>query len=183
MEEQQHLEMMRRIAHQKSESFRNNLHQINRDDRRKQELSLQNQQLDKIINGVNGSKTQSNQQSNQQSKPQSKKQNQTEDTKSVQTNESSISVNPKIKNIMSKSRYTNKQNTKKLFAPTEDIKMDDNIKLLLEQNESDYDNVSKDDISIGSSKDKKDKKKALDFTQMSFGSKTKGTKPTLKTGK
>ena len=189
MEEQQHLEMMRRIAHQKSESFRNNLHQINRDDKRRMELNLQNQQLDKIINNIDGPKSFQQNQSNanipknkNQSKKQSK-QKQSEDTKSVQSNESSISVNPKIQNIMSKSKYSSsKQKTNCLFAPN-DIKMDENIKLLLEQNESDYDNLSKDDISIGSSKDKKDKKKLVDFTQMSFGSKTKGSKPTLKTGK
>lgn len=200
MEEQHHLEMMRRIAHQKSESFRNNLHQISRDDKRRQELNLQNQQLDKIINNIDGSginqskpnqlkstqpkstQTKSNRTKSVQS--QSVQQSQSEDTKSIQSNESSISVNPKIGNIMSRSKYTSKQNTKKMFAPTiDDVKLDDNIKLLLEQNDSDYDNLSKDDMSVGSSKDKKDGKKRVDHTQMSFGSKTKGTKPMLKTGK
>lgn len=175
MEEQEHLEMMRRLAHQKSEAFRNNLHQINRDDKRRQELNLQNQQLDKIINNIDGPKK------SQAPKVQTKKkQKQSEDTKSVQSTESSISVNPKLKNIMNKSqsKYIKKQQ-----IANDDIKMDDNVKRLLEENESEYDNVSKDDISLGSSsKDKKDKKKLLDFTQMSFGSNTKGTKPAMKTG-
>ena len=191
MEEQQHLEMMRRLAHQKSESFRNSLHQINRDDRRKRELNLQNQQLDKIISGLdldhdrnvaeqkknkikNKSKSSDNYSDNQSSNQSNQSDN--------QSNESTISVNPRLKNIMNKS----KTNTKKIFThdPMVDIKMDENIKLLLDQNDSDYDKLSKDDISVGSSRDKKDKnKKKIDFTQMSFGSKTKGTKPTLKTGK
>lgn len=171
MEEQKHLEMMRRIAHQKSESFRNNLHQINRDDKRKMELNLQNQQLDKILNSVDNPN---------QNFSQNKKKQQS-DSQSIQSNESSISVNPKLQNIMNKSKYSNKQNAKKMFSP--DIKMDDNIKLLLEQNESEFDNVSKDDMSVGSSREKKNKKKTVDYTQISFGSKTKGSKPSLTTGR
>jgi len=167
------------------------LHQINRDDRRKRELNLQNQQLDKIISGLdldhdrnvaeqkknkikNKSKSSDNYSDNQSSNQSNQSDN--------QSNESTISVNPRLKNIMNKS----KTNTKKIFThdPMVDIKMDENIKLLLDQNDSDYDKLSKDDISVGSSRDKKDKnKKKIDFTQMSFGSKTKGTKPTLKTGK
>ena len=49
MEEQKHLEMLRKTAHAKSESYRNTKNKGEQDNRRKNDLSKQNHQLDNIL--------------------------------------------------------------------------------------------------------------------------------------
>jgi hypothetical protein len=82
------------------------------------------------------------------------------------------------------------------------MRFDKNIQMLLENNDSEYDNISKDEISVGSrdkkktetkessSKDTKTSKSKknqsndlMDFGAISIGSKTKGSKPEMNVGK
>jgi hypothetical protein len=199
MEEQKHLEMLRNVAQQKSDMFRSagkkdEKKDDKKDDKKKQDLDRQNKQLDNILNSINHTDPVKN----------SKKQT---DDQSVASNASSISVNPKIGNIMKrtseKAHDEHMKNMKNLFDTKNNSdkpksknspdlsKFDKTINNLLEDNVSDLDNLSKEDISIGSLDKKKNTKKnpekktndLVDFGMISFGSKNKGNKPSFNVGK
>lgn len=86
-QEEEHLNMMRKLAHQNSEQFRNNT--LNTNSKRKQELEKQNSQLNNILNEL-------------------------DDNNSQSSTASSISINPNFENIMNntfnkaKKNYQNK---------------------------------------------------------------------------
>ena len=265
MDEQKSLEMLRQTAYAKSEMFRNNMMRNDMDDRKKRDLTRQSQQLDDIIGNVNSDRLKPKSKSKSLAKPKINKSlvrssiNRSSDTRSTESSASTVSINPKVKDIMKRTadkaiqenqrKYTDfsdeppstkvtqsavKPTTKpaakpmmKLVnnAPVQnnkssnasntkaksnklnlDIKFDEKIEMLLENNGSDYDDISREDISIGSrgSNGKKGKNTKinkssdllsssrssnrgtmdmLDFGAMSIGSKTKGTKMTITSGK
>lgn len=233
-EEQEHLEMMRRMAHQKSEMFRNMHSSPDHNERRKRDLDRQNKQLDNILNGISETghadrKKKKSKGTMSETKPKSKhskrssERNRTEDNRSQLSTSSSVSINPDFQNIMNQtfnkakkdyqkktvnepkvqkapktSNQGSKAKKKKATSMTSeegDFRFDKTLKSLLETNDSDLDNISKDEISFGSS-DKNKKKTAsknskkhdkktndlVDFGTISFGSKNKGNKMTVNIG-
>lgn len=261
MEEQKHLELMRRMAHQKSEMFRNNNMNPNNDinDKRRRDLARQNNQLDNILESVNAdpepvkqkltkqntnvqkiSQTPARKTDKSTEKRSVRQSEKSEDNQSSFSSASTVSVNPNIESIMNSTSDKAKKEMKKKLSdfsdkddlknsesknskPTkkteplvskqksksdrsDEMKFDKNIQMLLESNDSDYDNISKDEISVGSrekkkvgtressSKDTKTTDKTpkskknqtsdlMDFGAISIGSRTKGTKPEMNIGK
>lgn len=192
MEEQKHIENMRRIAHQKSEMFRkNNMNNTNAEEKRKQDLMKQDLQLDNILESLP-----------KQTKKVSKPTRSAKDTESSSSSKlssaSTISINPNAASIMKKtSQKARKEMSVKSDSESATMKFDKNIQKLLDKHDSDLDNFSKEDISVGSSKsnksskeNKKDKKKdkkttsdIIDFNNISIGSFNKGTKPSMNIGR
>jgi hypothetical protein len=228
VEEQKHLEMMRRMAHQKSEMFRNNtMNQYgDSNDKRRRDLARQNNQLDNILDSVNADPEPIRQklakQSTKAKKTSKSSARKSDDNKSTFSSASSVSVNPNIESIMNSTsskakkemkkkltEYSDKETKKSGVAKqksksdkSDEMRFDKNIQMLLENNDSEYDNISKDEISVGSrdkkktetkessSKDTKTSKSKknqsndlMDFGAISIGSKTKGSKPEMNVGK
>jgi len=113
--------------------------------------------------------------------------------------DSAKSDNDAPKTNKQKKMTTSKKKQTTISDKSDEMKFDKNIQMLLENNNSEYDNISKDDISVGSigkkkdntTKDKesssrhskKNKKEPIDFSAtISVGSMTKGKKPTLNIG-
>jgi hypothetical protein len=264
MNEQKHLAMLRQMAHEKSNVFRNNHAGQSQDEKRKTDLARQNAQLDNILDSINTKKTRydklekvenpekSTKRSTKDSTRESvgkSRQSDKSDDRSTATSASSVSINPKIDKIMKntsdkakkeltefsdtdekKKKLLKKEEPKRQTASdreptdkkeskqtkpnklktTDNIVFDENIQNLLDTTGSDYDNLSVDEMSVGSkgnnkqtneeesgskksekvSVEKSDKserskreKELMDFGTISFGSKTKGTKRTLNIGK
>jgi hypothetical protein len=285
MEEQKHLEMLRKTAHAKSEMFRNNMMRNDMDEKRKRDLAKQSQQLDDIIGNIDKidrNITSADKSSLKKIKPKVNNSiskslrsvNNTSDNRSTSSSASSISINPKAKEIMrqtadkarkeSQKKYSdfseepkskptinsaskpmkklvnnnvtktptplNNKMNKSMNTPMKtplkspkntndkskinrdnfnfDIKFDEKIEMLLENNGSDFDDMSREEISIGSrdknrnrntfhnkispqnntpsnssSKQNTSTSDLLDFGIMSIGSKNKGKKMTINAGK
>jgi len=155
-QEQKHLETMRKLAHEKSEIFRS-ANTVVGNDKKKRDLERQNKQLDNIISSV-----------------EDKKKKKSNDNDSEKSNASSISINPNIGSIFNKSssKSNNKPNQKN--------------ERFNKQLESFVDNF--DNLDIESNKDKSKQKKTktsdiVDFGEISFGTKNKGTKSNIVVGK
>lgn len=279
MDEQKHLDMLRRTAHAKSEMFRNNMMRNDMDEKRKRDLTRQSQQLDDIIGNIDKMDVKERSRNKSIVKPKVLKSKtfakSESDNKSTSSTASSISINPKVNEIMKRTadkarkegekKYTDfsdeldtepltkaksisqsspKPPMKKLVNNTShrelltkdrdfgntpvkpvinstpkkantnttpnrantksnnlnyDIKFDEKIEMLLESNGSNFDDMSKEEISIGSrgsrgsnggSNDRKGNFKnpkktpdLFDFGAISIGSKTKGSKMTITSGK
>jgi len=205
MEEQKHLELMRQMAHKKSEMFRNN--NSDQNDKRKRDLDRQNKQLDDILASVDIDKKK-------------KVTRKSDDVKSVGSTASTVSTNPRLKSIMKEtSNLVNKDADRQIekmkkqsgaqkklkkndsetidFAEpighaskgdkydTSEIKLDTEVQKLIENDDSDIGKISKDEISVGSRNKNTSQNKTselIDFGAISFGSKNKGSKPTLNIG-
>lgn len=232
IEEQKHLEAMRKMAHQKSELFRANT-TLNGDqsDRRMKDLERQNKQIDNILESIDRDDK------GKQPKCSTTKLNtlrsSTRDKDSVSSTSSTVSINKNIDMIMNKTKHKlardiDERVSEKFDTDTPDVvddleeqiakkqkkmtknkvdtkdrtdvsknstksvfKIDNTIEKLLEDDDSEYDQLSADDISFGSnSKNKKqvdDKKKSnqYDFGTISIGSKknNKGERVVLNIGK
>lgn len=162
IEEQKHLEMLRKTAHMKSEMYRNsNLNQFspNTNDKRKRDLDFQNKQLDDMLESLDDSP---------KIKAKNKSKSKQDLTESTASTVSTVSINPKVESIMKKTSEKAKQiNAKQVSAPSiklkpqngSEIKFDDSIKFLLDNTDSEYDDV-KDEISVGSTDKYKNKYKS-----------------------
>jgi hypothetical protein len=167
--EAKHLEMMRKMAHEKSDMFRNtktapNVAEVDKNII-KRNLEKQNKALDDILMSIESKNN---------------------DTKSNMSTSSSVSINPKMGEIIKKT-----SNKVKMDNKTKDVKYSDFDKkadFILENDaSSDSDlyanitNLDRDNISVGSSKNKK--KNNDMFANISVGSKTKGLKSNVNIGK
>jgi hypothetical protein len=176
-QEQQHLEAMRKLAHEKSEIFRSshtNGGNVVGNDKKKRDLERQNKQLDNIISSVEEKKK--NRKSNNTTL--SDRQNKTDSEKS---NASSISINPNIGSIFKQSESKTKSDKDK--SKTNSNPKNERFNKQLESFVDNFDNLDIDD-SKDKSKQKKDKTSAIvDFGEISFGTKNKGTKSNIVVGK
>lgn len=203
-EEQVNLEAMRRLAHQKSTNYRaSELEQ-----RKKNEMERQNKQLDNILKNIDSD-------NKIILKSKKKVDGLSNDEVSTNSKESVVSYHPQLSNIMNSTRpkvsdskeKKTKKKVKKQISDIDNIKFDENIQSILEANNTDIEEISKDDVSIGSNKQKKatnaeteasslvslesgerknnkvDKKyNVIDFGTFSIGSRNKGTKPIITSG-
>jgi hypothetical protein len=170
--QQQQLDMMRQIAHQKSELFRNNNSNMSNDDKRLRDLSKQNNHLNKILEEVESSKK-----TKKDVKHSTKRSEKTSDNDSVTSSRSTISIHPDIKNVMFKtSEKAKKESLKKMSNASEDsdkkksydkknsdynkgeFKLDKNMQKFLEKDDNSEN--SKEEISIGSRSSHSGRKKS-----------------------
>ncbi len=172
MEEQKRLETLRQLAHNKT--MMNTKGKTSAESKKNADLIKQTKQLDNIMNSL---------------------------TKNDDDNESSmstVSIHPNLDEIMKKTAEKYRQSDKQSDKPEKSKKkeaeqskmkknsngeyiIDSKVKALLEEDDSELDHLSREDISIGSS-DKDKKRNDNDFGEISVGSKTKGTKTILKSG-
>lgn len=185
--EQAHLEMMRKMAHQNSEYYRTVNNSNFHNEKRQRDLLKQNNQLGNILQNIDkfdhvDRKTTKNKK--KLNNPMSKNRETDNDS-----NASSISFNPNLNNIMKKTQDKALKESK-IKTNKESLLTQLDILNNKEKTDNTSDDISKDKISFGSSSKKQTKEikkqktkrthDIVDFGTISFGSNTKGEKVNIK---